>query len=236
MGTTLYELAGAEDERFSPFCWRARFALAHKGIKATTVGLGFLEIPRAVGGPHRTVPVLDDDGTIISDSWEIAEHLDRTRTERPLLGKGGSQKAVYKFLEAWTNQVLHPAIVPLVVLDIYDRIRPTDRDYFRDSREKRVGRLEDAAGDVEVRITRFRSLLTPLRYSLGRQPWLGGEAPDYADYIVAGSLQWPRVISPKPLLSDDDIVRQWFERCLGLFDGLGRSAPAAKAASPLLSR
>jgi len=31
---TLYELAGAdENRRFSPYCWRARMALAHKRIE-----------------------------------------------------------------------------------------------------------------------------------------------------------------------------------------------------------
>ena len=33
MAITLYDLAGAEtDRRFSPFCWRTRMALAHKGL------------------------------------------------------------------------------------------------------------------------------------------------------------------------------------------------------------
>src|SRR5436190_7008774 len=31
---TLYDLAGAEAERrFSPFCWRTKMALAHKGLE-----------------------------------------------------------------------------------------------------------------------------------------------------------------------------------------------------------
>ena len=30
----LYELAGADENRkFSPYCWRARMALAHKGLE-----------------------------------------------------------------------------------------------------------------------------------------------------------------------------------------------------------
>jgi hypothetical protein len=35
MAIKLYDLAGAElDQRFSPYCWRTRMALAHKGTLA----------------------------------------------------------------------------------------------------------------------------------------------------------------------------------------------------------
>jgi len=44
MSITLYDLAGAEaDRRFSPFCWRARMALADKGLAVETVPWGFNE-------------------------------------------------------------------------------------------------------------------------------------------------------------------------------------------------
>jgi hypothetical protein len=33
MGMQLYDLAGAESERrFSPYCWRIKLALMHKGL------------------------------------------------------------------------------------------------------------------------------------------------------------------------------------------------------------
>ena len=40
----LWELAGAEDDRlFSPYCWRIRMALAHKGLKAESVPWRFTQ-------------------------------------------------------------------------------------------------------------------------------------------------------------------------------------------------
>jgi hypothetical protein len=37
MARTLYDLAGADpDLRFSPYCWRTRLALAHKGLEVET--------------------------------------------------------------------------------------------------------------------------------------------------------------------------------------------------------
>ena len=39
----LYELAGAdENRRFSPYCWRARMALAHKGLEVESAYPGIL--------------------------------------------------------------------------------------------------------------------------------------------------------------------------------------------------
>jgi glutathione S-transferase len=62
---------------------------------------------------------------------------------------------------------------------------------------------------------------------LKRQPFLGGEGPLFADYILFGALQWARVASPFPVLSADDPVADWFGRCLDLHEGLARRMPAA---------
>ena len=43
MARTLYELVGKDDRRFSPNCWRTRYALAHKGLKAEYVPCAFTE-------------------------------------------------------------------------------------------------------------------------------------------------------------------------------------------------
>jgi glutathione S-transferase len=62
---------------------------------------------------------------------------------------------------------------------------------------------------------------------LAYQPFIGGPSPLFADYIVFGALQWARIASPYRLLDDEDVVAQWFERCLDLNGGLGRKVSAA---------
>ena len=57
------------------------------------------------------------------------------------------------------------------------------------------------------------------------KPW--PEAPAYPDYILFGSLMWPRTISTLELLDKDDVVYAWRERMLDLFDGMGRKAKTA---------
>lgn len=58
------------------------------------------------------------------------------------------------------------------------------------------------------------------------QPFIGGEAPLFADYIVFGAFQWVRLTSTYTFI-DDPAIKAWFERCLDLFDGMARSVPAA---------
>jgi glutathione S-transferase len=74
-------------------------------------------------------------------------------------------------------------------------------------------------------VVNFRKSLDPLRLTLKTQSYLGGAAPNYADYIVFGGFQWARVVSPFKLLEADDPVYAWRERLLDAFDGLARTSP-----------
>ncbi|RVB20741.1 glutathione S-transferase family protein, partial [Mesorhizobium sp. M7A.F.Ca.CA.002.10.1.1] len=100
--------------------------------------------------------------------------------------------------------------------------------YFRQSREQRLGkRLEEVTAAREAGLGAFRASLEPLRSMLFYQPFIGGAAPLFGDYIVFGALQWARIASPYQLLDDGDVVAQWFARCLDLHGGLGRKVAAA---------
>ena len=57
----LYDLAGAEpDRRFSPYCWRIRMALAHKGLAVETIPWRFTDKAEIVASGQKFVPVLVD--------------------------------------------------------------------------------------------------------------------------------------------------------------------------------
>jgi glutathione S-transferase len=70
----------------------------------------------------------------------------------------------------------------------------------------------------------FRQTLEPLRATLEIQSFLGGEAPNYADYIVFGGFMWTRSTSPFKLLEKDDPVALWRARLLVRFE-VARMAP-----------
>ena len=92
MPLKLFELVGTDTERpFSPFCWRTRMALAHKGLSAQSIPWCFTE--KGAIAPHKSekVPVLIDDETSVADSWAIANYLEDAYPDRPSLfgGEGG---------------------------------------------------------------------------------------------------------------------------------------------------
>jgi len=228
MTITMYDLAGAEAERrFSPFCWRARMALAHKGLAVETVPWRFTEKDKLPQPNAGRVPVIVDGGRVVHDSTAIAEYLDERYPDQPSLFACGIGRGLTRFVQNWTETVVQPGLVRLVVLDIHRHLGPQDQAYFRADREKRFGTtLEDFVRDREARLPAFRASLDPLRRTVERQDFVSGSAPAYADYIVFGAFQWARAISDFELLAEGDPVRAWRGRMLDLFDGLARRAPA----------
>ncbi|HUB96735.1 MAG TPA: glutathione S-transferase family protein [Stellaceae bacterium] len=219
----LYDLAGAEpDRRFSPYCWRIKMALAHKGLAVETIPWRFTEksIITPAGCKGR-VPVLVDGERWIDESWTIAEYLDEAYPGAPSLFGDGVGRALTRFYQGWADVVLHGALFPILALDIWRHTAAEDREYFRKSREERLGRtLEAASSDREARLPALRETLLPLRLALRSQKFLGGERPLYADYIVFGAFQWARGISDLRLLLEDDPVAAWRGRMLDLHGGL----------------
>jgi glutathione S-transferase len=228
MSIILYDLSGADpDLRFSPYCWRTRFALAHKGLPVETVPWRFTDGAEIAFSGQGKVPVIRDAGKVVSDSWAIADYLEE-QAPTPTLFGGPTGRAHALFLNSWADAVLVGGIARFIVRDLMDIIDPKDRDYFRSSREARFGTtLEAVQAGREDRVAAFRDLLLPIRLVLRKQQWFGGAAPSYADHIVAGTLMWPYCASRFELLEANDPVAQWQGRMLDLYGGLGRSAKRA---------
>lgn len=224
----MYDLAGADPElRFSPYCWRTRFALAHKGLPVETIPWRFTETDALGFSGQGRVPVIKDGDQVVFDSWSIAEYLEDSYSGPALFG-GAPGRAHARFVNAWADSVLVGGIARFIVRDLLDVIDPRDRAYFRSSREQRFGQtLEAVQAGREERLTAFRESLLPVRLVLRKQQWLGGAAPSYADFIVAGTLMWPRCGSRFALLAADDPIEVWFLRVIELYGGLGLTAKRA---------
>jgi len=226
MTRLLYDLAGAEPERrFSPYCWRVKMALKHKGLDFDTVPWRFTGKDVIAFSGQSRVPVLVDSERTVSDSWTIAAYLEDTYPDRPLLFHGDGGRAASRFVNAWADGVLVSGIARLIVTDILANIDERDRAYFRQSREQRFGTsLELVTAHRDTDVLAFRKNLEPLRTVLAAQPFLGGAEPAYADYIVFGCFQWSRCISGFALLLADDPVWAWRERLLAAFGGYAGAA------------
>ncbi|MDP6343847.1 MAG: glutathione S-transferase family protein [Alphaproteobacteria bacterium] len=226
MAIDFYDLAGRDGRCFSPYCWRVRMALAHKGLAISHLPTVYAGIAGIGAGDQKTLPVIDDGGRVIGDSWVIAQHLEDSYPDQPSLFGGPGGRALSLFVHDWAAVALHGNLIRLLIKDIHDHVDQGDRAYFRASREKAFGaRLEDIQAGREDRLAAFREALTPLRLSLRRGEFLGGAAPLYADYIVFGAFQWARTISDFRVLAEDDPIFAWYQRCGGLFDGLASKAP-----------
>lgn len=229
MPIVLYELCGRDPEQvFSPHCWKVRMALAHKGLAYETRPTSFTKIPEIAGGFSKTVPVIDDGGTLVRDSFDIALYLERTYPDRPSLFGGPGGEAMARFIERWSQFTIHGPLARLIIADIHSILDAPDQAYFRADREAKLGAtLEAIQANREGELEAFRALYRPLREMLAFQPYIGGESPLFSDYIVFGALQWARTSSPFKLLADDDKVADWLSRCLALYDGLGAKAKTA---------
>lgn len=224
-GVRLYELALGDGVLASPFAWRVRLALAHKGIPFESVPLGFTEIAAVLGPQIRTVPALEDHNGRRGESWDIVEYLEREHPRSPALFAGPGEHALARFFDAWfAAQIMRPMFA-LYALDIYNAARPEDRAYFRESREARVGKtLEAFTAARQERLPALREALGPLRGHLKRRDFIGGDSPGYADYIALGGFIWVASVSTLPVLAKDDALGAWLDRGLDLYGGMARHA------------
>src|SRR3569832_2002674 len=176
MDLKLYELVGVDETRpFSPYCWRTRMALAHKGLDAESIPRRFTE--KAAISPHKSekVPVLLHGDAAVVDSWVIANYLEDTFPERPSLFGGDGGRAMARMLNWWGDVTVISGMFPLIITDIVGHLRPVDQAYFRQSREARLGKsLEQVAANRDKDVETFRKGLDPMRLTLRTQPCIGG--------------------------------------------------------------
>ena len=220
----LYELVGKDKTQgFSPYVWRSKMALAHKGITPELVPLTFNEISNLEGVESKTVPIIEHDGTYISDSWDIACYLEDNFPDKPPLFKGEQGRAHVMLMN---NVIFYTLLVPLfkaLVSDIYEIIDDQDREYFRASREPRIGQtLEEAAADQDKAVAAVIKQLWPYNTTLKTQNFFDGDSPAYIDYMIYGLFQWSRGVSTVQIVADDSPLFAWRARMDDLFDGLGK--------------
>ncbi|MDI5933242.1 glutathione S-transferase N-terminal domain-containing protein [Halomonas kalidii] len=224
MARILYDLHGIDEGlRFSPYCWRVKYALAHKGLDVETRPWRFTDKEALAFAGHDKVPVLVDGDEVVTESYDILRYLDRAYPEAPLLGEGVAE-ARARFFKHYAERSLAPAMMRTIIMDLLNAIHPGDRDYFRETREKRFGRALEEFHSPAKGLAQLDAALEPLRGHLQESDYLDGDAPAAADYLVFGSFMWARCVSSADLVSNADPVYAWVERMLDQHGGLGRRA------------
>ena len=222
---TLYDLQLASGCTISPFVWRTKYALAHKGFDIDIVPGGFTGILERTGGRSERVPVIVDDGEWVLDSWVIAEYLDEKYPDRPMLFEGPGMKVLTKFIDGWLWRTAIGPWFRCYILDYHDLSLPQDQEYVRWSREQWFlggQKLEAVQAGREDRLPLVPPQLEPLRQLLRDTRWLGGETPNYADFSALATFLWTASVARTPPLTEDDPLRDWLDRGFDLYGGLGR--------------
>lgn len=224
----LFEISSADqDVRFSPFVWRVIMCLHHKGLSFEREAMTFLETKKLLQTDAQTVPVLEDAGKQIGDSFEIVKYLEEAYPDKPLFDASKSLDG-YQELNLWTDRTVALGIFRMLVKDIHDLQDAENAAYFRKTREARVGKtLEEMHAGREALLEEFRDSLEPLRERLAKTDFLSGDAPAWFDYCVFGTFQWARICSNFEVLADDDSIAIWRDRMLDLFDGYARDVKLA---------
>jgi glutathione S-transferase len=226
MTLVFHERVGLDGRRISPFSWRIRYALAHKQLDPEVVPTRFADVERirALSGQH-FVPIIEDDGRVVHDSWSIACHLEDRFPERPSLFGGGIGRGATRLVNIWSDTVLGLTMRKQIYADFIRCIDPGDRDYVRRSRETQLGMtLEQYCADREAALSDVWEVCIPLERTLSEQSFLAGEAPAYVDYIVFSVFQWARIGSPRDVLADTTnmaAMRGWRTHMVALYDNLG---------------
>jgi len=219
---TFYDLTVSTGATISPFVWATKYALLHKGFELDVVPGGFTGILERTGGKTERLPAIVDNGQWVLDSMGIVEYLDEKYPDRPIL-LSDTSKALLRALDTWFwNTAVGPWMFCFCA-DYRDLSFPQDHDYITRSRENMLGRkLEDVQAGREDRLPGISAALEPLRVALKESPWLGGNSPNYADYRIMGGFLFTASVGKVPVLADDDPLRDWVERCLDLYGGIGR--------------
>jgi glutathione S-transferase len=207
----LYDLVGANDLRLSPFCWRTKGVLAYKKVPYTTVPIRFCDKDKLVFSGQDRVPVIKDNGTVVYDSWTIAEYLENKQPE-PKVFPGLGHKEACRFFNLYVNNTVHPAFFPVVVTDIFAKIEPVDRQYFRTSREQRLGMtLEEIGAKRAEYRPKMQAVLADLEATLAGQDFFYGDF-SYADLCLFGTFKWVAAVSNEPLFDSTPGLRAWWGR------------------------
>jgi glutathione S-transferase len=159
-----------------PFSRKVRVAFLEKELLAELVALDPWQQPEQVVAlnPAAEVPVLEDSGHIIADSWAICEYLEETRPEPRLLGRNPLERAEVRRLVAWFDVKFVREVTDLI---------------WGEKLLKRV-RDHDTPNSTAVRagLANIHAHLDYIGFLFECRNWLGGEQLSLADITAAAQL------------------------------------------------
>ncbi|TFY64401.1 hypothetical protein EVG20_g5956 [Dentipellis fragilis] len=210
----LYDIPSTTPEKaWSPNLWKARLALNAKGIPYRTVWVEYPDIAdlcKRIGaehtgmrpnGPHYTLPVVQDPntGAIVSDSFKIAQYLDKTYPDTIRLVPDGTAAFQAMFVETTTYKVMF-LMYKTFLEKIVPLLNPRSSEYFRRTREAFFGvKIEEVAPPGPARDETWKEMLDGLSLvtkweAEGKGIFMMGETVSFADIVMLALLHWVKIM------------------------------------------
>ncbi|MEO1373582.1 MAG: glutathione S-transferase family protein [Cyanobacteria bacterium J06635_10] len=225
----------------SQYSEKVRFILDYKGLEyrkiEVTPGIGQVELFQKTG--QRQVPVLKDGSRYISDSTEIVKYIDAQNPESPLMPQDPKLRGLCLMMEEWADesigtksrkalfsaiskdQSFRKSLLPNSTPDLLKSLVEGVPSDLLQVFGLGVGYSPDA---VKAAIADLQQDLEALTLILEDSPYLLGNEPCLADFVVAGLsillkfpdgdyLDLPETIKGKgvPGLADNPIYQPFFE-------------------------
>ncbi|KAJ7222192.1 hypothetical protein GGX14DRAFT_175374, partial [Mycena pura] len=197
---------------WSPNTWKTRYALNFKGLAYRTVWVEYPDIEafcksigaeptmiRKNGTPYYSLPVIQDPNTekIISDSARIAEYLDSTYPDTPKIVPVGTHTLQKTFMVAYDAATA--PLIPYIMPAVATILRPKSEEYFVRTREASFGKkLVDMTPTGEAHKAAWKEVEAGFgkvdrwlnEGSNEGAPFVMGDRISFADFMIAGELQW----------------------------------------------
>ncbi|THU90805.1 hypothetical protein K435DRAFT_249049 [Dendrothele bispora CBS 962.96] len=199
---------------WNPNTWKTRYSLNYKGIPYKTIWVEYPDVASTLkaagiaphpttrkpdGSPMYTLPVIVDPntGTSVSDSLLIADYLDKTYPDKPILIPAGTRALHEAFLDALT-----PNFYPTMrfsMLKICEILNPRSEAYIREARKNDVLKMLNAASiedvypkgdEAEVEWKKFEEgMKNVAKWMDSNDRFVMGDTISFADFVLGGFLQ-----------------------------------------------
>src|SRR5262249_50673014 len=144
--------------------WRTRLALHHKGLEFAAHPVSVSDKAAIAFSAQDKVPILKHGDRVVSDSWAIAQYLEKEFPDRPALFGGPVGETLTQVFNVWTDRELISALIPYFMRDVLDCVSDADAAHLRGQVEKAFKKsLEELAAEREKAISAFRRKLQPVR-------------------------------------------------------------------------
>ncbi|KAJ3570061.1 hypothetical protein NP233_g4656 [Leucocoprinus birnbaumii] len=212
---TLYDIVGKPPIKcWSSNPWKARYVLNYKKLPYRSVYLDYEKVGSTVrdagvppsrfkpdGSPVHTSPSIIDDatGAKVTDSYMIAEYLDKQYPDTPNVFPPGTEALQAAFYQHFNDRFAEAALllVPCIpnILE-----KESTLEYFHGNMlailGKPVDQLKPAGEELEKLWGRLFALFDAMDgwYEKSSGPFLVGDQPSFGDFTVAASLMGMKIL------------------------------------------